>query len=201
MRHQGRVAERGRCFSSADKTERAAPRSGKGKGPAKGTQEVPAVGEIMGSSSPTKSCFFPELSSPTLHNPHSAWEKNSEQHMELLVVPRELGCCNRDWQRFTEPSDPLLLGPPCSNPQSRSLLCSALHSSSGKLPNPLPSPESEPQSGPGQHVHEPVGQEVMAGRVLGFGLFSAVLAWLCREGRKDRSWSPGSRNCKFGLAT
>lgn len=74
---------------------------------AKGRQEIPALGEIMGSCShscPTKSCLFPELS-PTLHNPHSAWDKNSEQHVGLLVVPRGhlRQCCNRDWGSFTEP--------------------------------------------------------------------------------------------------
>lgn len=109
MTPQGRVAERGRGFASADKP----PGQGEqlpaaGKGPAKGTQEVPAVGEIMGRSShpcPTKKLPFPRAEHPTLHNPHSAWDKSSEQHMELLVVPRGQlrQCCNRGWQRLTEP--------------------------------------------------------------------------------------------------
>lgn len=68
MTHQERVAKRGRCFASADKPlEQGEQLPAAGKGPAKGMQEVPAAGEIMGSSShpcPTKSCLLPELSIP-----------------------------------------------------------------------------------------------------------------------------------------
>lgn len=58
MTHQGRVAKRGRCFASSDKPlGQGQQLPAAGKGPAKGTQEVPAVGEIMGNSCPQKAAF------------------------------------------------------------------------------------------------------------------------------------------------
>lgn len=67
MTHQGREAKRVRCFASSDKPlGQGQQLPAAGKGPAKGTQELPAVVEIMGNSCPPKSCLFPELSIPAL---------------------------------------------------------------------------------------------------------------------------------------